>query len=86
MSEQTLKANLDQLRKLLADPGSLDEAAREQLADVADTIENVLDESEPDYQAAHSSIEQAAIEFEARHPAFARILSELTDALAKLGI
>jgi hypothetical protein len=45
MSEQTLKANLDQLRKLLADPGSLDEAAREQLADVADTIENVLDES-----------------------------------------
>jgi hypothetical protein len=86
MCEQTLKANLDQLRKLLADPGSLDEAAREQLADVADTIENVLDESEPDYQAAHSSIEQAAMEFEARHPAFARILSELTDALAKLGI
>jgi len=86
MSEQTLKDNLDQLRKLLADPKSLDDDARDQLAEVADTIENVLDESEPNYQAAHTSIEQAAMEFEARHPAFARILSEVTDALAKLGL
>lgn len=86
MPEQALKDNLDQLRKLLADPKSLDNEAREQLAEVADTIENVLDESEPDYQAAHTSIERAAFEFEARHPAFARILSEVTDALAKLGL
>lgn len=86
MPEQTLKANLDHLRKLLANPERLDDDAREQLAEVADTIENVLDESEPDYQAAHTSIEQAALAFEARHPAFARILSEVTDALAKLGI
>lgn len=86
MHEQKLKANLDQLRTLLADPENLDDTARKQLAEVADTIENVLDEPEPDYRAAHTTIEQAAMEFEARHPAFARILSEVTDALAKLGI
>jgi hypothetical protein len=86
MPKQTLKANLDQLRELLAEPDKLDENTRQQLADVADTIEGVLDETDPDYRAAHVSIEDAALGFEARHPAFSRILSEVTDALAKLGI
>jgi hypothetical protein len=86
MPEQTLKTHLDQLRQHLADPASLDEDTRRQLAEVADTIETVLDESDPDYGAAYSSIEEAALRFEARHPAFSRILSDVTDALAKLGI
>jgi hypothetical protein len=87
MPERTLKTNLKQLRELLADSENIDdEETRRQLADVADTIERVLGESSPDYREAHASIEDVALEFEARHPGFARILSEVTDALAKLGI
>lgn len=87
MPKQTLESNLNQLRELLADADSLDnDEARNQLAEVADTIEQVLRESSPDYQQAHASIQNAALSFEARHPAFSRILSEVTDALAKLGI
>jgi hypothetical protein len=86
MSEQTLKTSLDQLRKQLAHPEELDEETRRQLADVADTIERVLEEPEPDYGEAHASVQSIALGFEARHPRFSRILSDVTDALAKLGI
>ena len=87
MPKQTLETNLNQLRELLADPERLDnDDTRRQLAEVADTIEQVLGEASPNYQRAHASIEDAALSFEARHPAFSRILSEVTDALAKLGI
>jgi hypothetical protein len=81
-----LKDNLDKLRAELATPDHLDRETRQQLAEIADTIERVLDESEPDYEKAHASVQEATLRFEARHPAFARILSEVTDALAKLGI
>jgi hypothetical protein len=86
MPQQTLKSNLDELRRLLARPENLDDDMRQQLADVADTIEEVLGEDSPDLKAAHQRIEDVALSFEARHPAFSRILSEVTDALAKLGI
>lgn len=86
MSKQTLINSLEQLRERLSDPAELDAETRRQLAEVADTIEQVLNEPAPDYQQAHASIEDAALSFEARHPAFSRILSEVTDALAKLGI
>jgi len=86
MPKQTLNTNLQKLREQLADPGSLDDDTREQLAVVANTIEKILHEPSPDYQEAHASLQTAALSFEARHPAFARILSEVTDAVAKLGI
>jgi hypothetical protein len=86
MTEQTLKDSLRELREHLARPETIDPDTRRQLADVADTIERLLDEPAPDYQEAHASIEDVALGFEARHPAFSRILSEVTDALAKLGI
>lgn len=86
MPKQTLQNSLDRLRGQLAEPDQLDEETRRQLAEVAETIERVLNESEPDVDAAHADIEDIALGFEARHPAFARLLSEVTDALAKLGI
>ena len=86
MPKQSLKQNLARLRSQLDNPEQLDEETREQLAEVADTIERVLDEPEADYREAYESIENIALSFEARHPNFARILSEVTDALAKLGI
>jgi hypothetical protein len=86
MPKQTLKLKLARLREELAQPGSFDEETRRQLAEVADTIEKVLGTPEPDYEEAQEAVESIALEFEARHPRFARILSEVTDALAKLGI
>ena len=85
MPRQALKTNLERLREELASPESLDDDARRELADIARTIENVLKSESPDYSAAHDSIQDAALRFEANHPAFSRIMSEVTDALAKLG-
>lgn len=86
MSEETLKSSLAKLREQLSRPEHIDETTRAQLAEVADTIERVLEESDPDYHEAHANVESIALDFEARHPRFARILSDVTDALAKLGI
>jgi phosphoglycolate phosphatase-like HAD superfamily hydrolase len=86
MPEQTLKRSLEALRRELEQPGDLDAELRQQLADVADSIEEVLESSVPDYQRAHEETRSAALRFEAEHPSFARVLSEVTDALAKLGI
>jgi len=86
MPTEALKKSLGELRAELAQRSQLDDETRRQLAEVADAIEQVLDEPAPDVAAASARIENAALAFEARHPAFARILSEVTDALAKLGI
>lgn len=86
MPKQTLKQNLTKLRAQLANPEELDEDTRLQLAEVADTIERILEEPPADYREAYDNIENVALGFEARHPRFARILSDITDAIAKLGI
>ena len=86
MAEEQLKTNLKQLRAELETRTGLDDDTRQELSAIADTIERVLHDPKADYLEAHASAEDAALRFEARHPAFARILSDVTDALAKLGI
>jgi hypothetical protein len=86
MPTHTLRDNLARLRAELAHPERLDGETRKELVEIADTIERVLHEPEPNYREASTNVESAALRFEARHPAFSRILSEITDALAKLGI
>ncbi len=86
MPERTLKTNLDRIREELAEPQQLDEETRRELAEVVDTIEHVLKEPAPDYAGAQANIQDKALRFEAQHPRFARILSDVTDALAKLGL
>jgi hypothetical protein len=86
MPRQALKGSLEELRRKLESPLRLDDETRQQLEDVADAIERLLHEDSPDYGLAHASIENAALRFEASHPSFARIMSDVTDALAKLGI
>ena len=61
MPTKALKSNLDKLRRELADPGALDEETRRELADVANTIEKLLQADSPDYREAHASIEDAAL-------------------------
>jgi hypothetical protein len=86
MPTQTLKNSLARLREELEEPTELDAETRQQLAEVADTIEHVLNEPKADFRQAYTHIEDVALGFEARHPAFSRLLSDVTDAIAKLGI
>ncbi|MGD8341032.1 MAG: DUF4404 family protein [Gammaproteobacteria bacterium] len=86
MPKEALRTNLDRLREELSNPDNLDEDTRRQLADIASTIDHVLEAESPDFEKAYTSVQNAALRFEASHPAFARIMSEITDALAKLGV
>lgn len=86
MPKRALKSNLDALRKELAEAETLDAKTRDMLGEVAIDIEQVLAETASDYESVRERVKAATLEFEAEHPGFARILSEVTDALAKLGI
>lgn len=86
MSRQALKSNLEELRAELSTATGLDPQTRSHLTELADEIEKVLEEPAPDYPSARARAEEATLRFEAEHPNFARILTEVTDALSKLGI
>lgn len=86
MSMQALKSNLEALRAELKSADNLDPGTRDQLSELADEIESILDETASDHESTRQRTEDAALRFEAEHPRFASLLSEVTDALAKLGI
>lgn len=86
MSKEDLKRRLDQLRAELAEAPELDADTRITLEALASDIERTLDDS-PD-AAPHSMrqrFEEARLRF-AEYPRFSRILTEVTDALTKLGL
>ena len=86
MPRQSLRAHLEKLHaELSASPPTLDADTRDLLREVADDIEAVLADSEPD-SSLRDRIEQAAVRFEASHPQLAHTFSQITDALAKLGV
>jgi hypothetical protein len=85
---QTLKRNLDRLHDELRSTRPLDPETREMLETVARDIERTL-QGEHDADSVRERLdrlERAALRFEAEHPAFSSILSEITDALAKIGV
>lgn len=86
MTKQALKRNLQQLHQELASGESLDPETRRLLGEVAGDIERILADETADTGNIRSRIEAAAWKFEASHPGLAGTLSEIADALAKLGI
>ena len=86
MSKQALESHLKELRRELEGARSLDPAARQRLEHVADEIETALEDEEPDYASVRARASAAMLGFEAEHPRFSQLLSDLTDTLAKLGI
>jgi hypothetical protein len=87
VARETLKQNLDQLHAELRTARTLDPETRAMLEAVANDIEQALEGSAADdAQTVRERIDTAAVRFEAEHPQFARILSEVTDALAKIGV
>jgi hypothetical protein len=64
----------------------MDAETRALLAHIASDIERVLAQDAPEDAGLADRLETATVKFEASHPKLARALSEVTDALAKLGI
>lgn len=86
MPRQTLRHHLEQLRHELNAREQLDDRTRELLATLADEVEEMADNHEDRPHSPRERIESAALEFEAEHPTLARILREVGDTLAKLGV
>ena len=86
MTKRSLRTHLKALRRELADADTLDRDMRAELAAVADQIDVALAAREPDYGALQARLETTAFKFEAEHPRFAGILSDIMDVLSKLGI
>jgi len=86
VARDALNRDLQRLREELAENRELDPDTRASLAVLAEDIERVLGEEHAREQSLPDQVRAAASQFEAEHPRLARILSELTDTLAKLGI
>lgn len=86
MSQNELKSHLNQLRRELADAQELDAETREALSDIAARIERLLGTSGAGHESLRDRLESTALRFEAEHPNLARLLGEVSDTLAKLGV
>lgn len=86
MAREELKAHLDRLHAELAAARELDDETRALLEAVADDIERALEGRHDEPHTVRERVEDATVRFEADHPRFARVLTEVTDALAKIGV
>jgi hypothetical protein len=84
VSRESLRQHLDELHAELTSTETLDPETRAMLEEVARDIEQVLEGGTDD--SVRGRVEGAAVRFEAEHPRFARLLSEVTDTLAKIGV
>jgi hypothetical protein len=86
--KQRLQKLLEELHTELGSTDTLDDQAKEQLRGIAQEIEGAVgpDEDKSLGSDAMNQLEQAAVGFESEHPRLAGILSQITDALSKLGI
>lgn len=85
---EKLRATLSELEKELASVDSLDDQAREQLADAAAEISATLRRGSRSERtsSAEDSLKDRLVDFEASHPEVATLVSRLLDGLAQLGI
>jgi hypothetical protein len=83
---QALRQHLDQLRRELAAQEKLDGRTRDLLSQLASDVEDIAEDREEKLHSPRERLEAAATDFEAEHPTLARILREVGDTLAKLGV
>lgn len=86
MPREELKRQLDRLHAELAAAPELDAETREMLEAVAKEIERTLEGRHDEPHTVRERVEGATVRFEAEHPRFARVLGEIADALAKIGV
>ena len=86
MPKKALAKNLERLHEELSTLETLDDETRAALADIAADIERILGERAARHASLRDRIEALTVRFEASHPKLAGVLSEVADALAKVGI
>ncbi len=86
MPRETLREDLRRLHTELRSVEDLDEDLHTLLRQVAGDIEEALGKDVNETRTHRPQLEALATRFEAGHPRLARILSELTDTISKLGI
>jgi len=86
VAKEELKRQLARLRAELAAAPELDAETRTLLDAVASDIERTLEGRHDEPHTVRERVEGATVRFEAEHPRFARVLTEVTDALAKIGV
>lgn len=86
MAREELQRHLERLHAELAAAPELDDETRKMLEAVADDIARTLEGRHDEPHTVRERVEGATVRFEAEHPRFARVLSEVTDALAKIGV
>jgi Domain of unknown function (DUF4404) len=85
---QRLQKLLRELHTELNSAEAIDADARTQLQDLARDIQVVVDSAADGngQQGGEHQLQQAVLQFETEHPRIAGILSQIADALARLGI
>jgi hypothetical protein len=85
---EKLRSTLSELESELEAVDSLDDEAREQLADAAAEIAAALRRGKrsDDTTRVEDSLKDRLVDFEASHPQIAIIVGRLLDGLAQLGI
>ncbi len=87
MPATKLREQLEAIRRELDDPDAVDDANRALLEELAADIERVLDEEdETTPETVRDRMKKAAVDFEAEHPRIARVMNEIVEALARMGI
>jgi hypothetical protein len=89
MPDKKLRESLIELRRHMDDPDSLDEEARQMLADLHDRIESTLDmtqEAAPARAEAATTATSASAEFAVSYPRLSTALERIAETLSGIGI
>jgi hypothetical protein len=84
--KESLRKDLKRLHAELRAADEIDPDLAALLDEVVSDIEQLLADQTPRPESLNEKIAAAAVTFEAEHPRLARVLEDLTDTLAKLGL
>ena len=89
MPKERLRQLVNSLHEELERTPEVDAEGRDLLRELTDDIEDLVGHESPQPESRDSAaerVESAAVRLEAEHPRVAGILSEIVDALGRLGI
>ena len=91
MSEDDLRAHLDELHRQLEDAAAVDVHVKDMFGSLMEDIVSIssADDDAADQEQRESvkqQLEEQAADFESRHPKLAAAIRQIMDLLAKMGI
>ncbi len=89
MGKKHLQSIIEKLHSELASAESIDEESRELLKKLVKDVEELADDDGTggaEHATTTGQLQNAAVQFESEHPKLSMALSEVIDALTRLGI